>query len=446
MAKKFFRIVLILFLCLGFKPSEAKLFGVQNFTLSNGLEVYVIPNHKAPIAKHMLWFKVGSADEKEGKGGSAHLLEHLMFRGTKKVSGKEFEKILQENGVDSNAFTSRDYTAYHHSLDVSKLELVMALEADRFENLKISDEDFATEQKIVYQERKQVVENNPLSPFSETYQNLIWQEHPYHRPVSGTSAEILSLTKQDVEDLCQQYYTPKNAILVISGDVDTDTIKKLASKYYGKIKKSQLNSATKFPIVKNNQKAELNMQLPQVNSARYIRTYIAPSYNQAPQDIYALILFSKYLGEGETSVLYQELVLNKKLALDISSSYDYANRSYATFSISFIPAEGVSVSEIIQELDKTIYKAIEGLNIDKINNSKDKIIASLVYLKDNPFETAEIFGILKTIGMPLTEIEDYAKNIQSVTYTQVQETALKLIKNASQYSGTISPKEQNNNV
>lgn len=156
----------------------------------------MVENHKAPIAKHMVWYRVGAVDEKPGKGGAAHLLEHLMFRGTEKVPGSEFNRLMQINGADSNAFTSLDYTAYHQSLDVSRLELAMALEADRMANLDFSDEAFAAERDIVYQERKQVVENQPLSAFAESLQRGLWQTHPYARPVTGTEEEILSLTRK----------------------------------------------------------------------------------------------------------------------------------------------------------------------------------------------------------------------------------------------------------
>ncbi len=441
---KFYKTVFLsLMLCLSPFAVKAKLFDAQTFTLSNGMNVYVIENHKAPIIKHMLWFKAGAVDEQEGKGGSAHLLEHLMFRGTSQISGAEFEKVLQENGVDSNAFTAKDYTAYHHNLDVSKLELVMALEADRFQNLKISDTDFETEKKIVYQERKQVVENNPSAPFFENYQNLLWQEHPYHRPVSGTASEILSLQKQDVEDFYNKYYTPKNAILVLSGDIDAKTAQKLAEKYYGNIEKEGVSSILSFPKLKTQQKTEFKMNLPQINAERYVRTYIAPSYNFSKEDMYSLILFSKYLGEGETSVLYKDLVLNKKLALAVSSSYDYANRSYGEFSISAIPADGVEISELVKAMDEAIEKAIADLNIDKLNNTKDKILASLIYVKDNPFKTAQIFGMMKTVGMSFEDIENYADNISMVKYTDVKSAAKNLINNTASVSGVLSPIGEN---
>ena len=191
----------LLIFMLVFAPFEgrARLFGAQSFVLDNGLEVVFIPNRRAPIVKQMLWYKSGSVDEAPGKGGSAHLLEHLMFRGTEKISGQAFNRLMEENGAESNAFTSTDVTSYHQFLDVSRLEPAMFAEADRMRNLKISDEVFALERDIVFQERKQRIDNNPTAQFSEEIRRVLWQDSPYGRPVTGTEEEILNLSKDDIE-------------------------------------------------------------------------------------------------------------------------------------------------------------------------------------------------------------------------------------------------------
>ena len=211
-----------------FGPAEAKLFNASEYRLDNGMQVVVAPNHKAPIVKHMVWYKVGSADEKPGKGGVAHLLEHLMFRGTKLIKGTELNRITENNGMEANAFTGQDYTAYHQLMDISRLELAMFMEADRMRNLNFSDEDFELERDIVYQERKQVVENNPASVFAETMRKVLWQDHPYARPVTGSVEEIRSLKPEDARAFYKCYYAPNNAILVLSGDIEPGVGMKLA--------------------------------------------------------------------------------------------------------------------------------------------------------------------------------------------------------------------------
>lgn len=180
----------------GVSPVSAELFGLSSFVLDNGMQVLVIPNHKAPIIKHMVWYKAGSVDEPRGKGGTAHLLEHLMFRGTRKVKDGVFNDLISRNGGESNAFTSLDYTAYHQELDISRLELAMFLEADRMQNLKITPEAFAKERDIVFQERKQVVDNNPLSYFGESMRKLLWQDHPYALSVGARRKILWRLRKR----------------------------------------------------------------------------------------------------------------------------------------------------------------------------------------------------------------------------------------------------------
>ena len=215
---------------LGVRSAGAKIFDMEEFRLDNGLQVIVIPNRKAPIVRQMIWYKVGSVDEALGKGGTAHLLEHLMFRGTKKVKNSDFNAIIARNGGESNAFTAQDFTAYYETTDVSRLELAMALEADRMENLDFGKKAFDKERDVVFQERMQVVENNPSSYFGESLRRVLWQQHPYSRPISGSPEEIKSVSRADVMDFYRRYYAPNNAILLLSGDIEPKTAKLLAEK------------------------------------------------------------------------------------------------------------------------------------------------------------------------------------------------------------------------
>lgn len=419
--------------------ANAKLFDASEFYLSNGLRVIVVPNHKVPIVKHMVWYMAGSVDEEAGKGGSAHLLEHLMFRGTKDVPEQNFNNILEQNGADSNAFTSLDYTAYHQKLDISKLELAMALEADRMQNLNISPEAFALERDIVFQERMQVIENNPASPFSEGYRRLMWGEHPYARPVSGTSEEIKKLGLEDVRRYYERFYSPDNAVLILSGDIDVQTARKLAEKYYGRIEKRPLGIKASFPQIKSDVKAELKMTLPHINAGRITRSYITSSYRENPAQAYNLAVFSRYLGEGDTSELYKELVLNKKLALSISSGFDYTNRSHSVFSISALPAEGVAPEALNQAIDEAVARAVNDISLDRIEKTKRKMLSGLVYLKDNPFEAADIVGTMAAVGMSLEEIENHADMIRRVKYKNVKAAAKKLFEESPVFSGVLLP-------
>lgn len=439
MQKIYKSIILGISLIFCISNAYAKLFDASEFYLDNGLRVIVVPNHKAPIIKHMVWYLSGAVDEPMGKGGVAHLLEHLMFRGTSNVPEQNFNKIMEENGADSNAFTSLEKTAYHQELDISKLELAMALEADRMQNLDVSEEAFVLERDIVFQERMQVVENNPISPFSEAYRKLVWGEHPYGRPVSGTSEEIKNLQLSDVQNYYNHFYAPNNAILVLSGDIDVAMAKKLANKYYGKIPAKKLGNKANFPKLKQDVKSELKMMLPHITTGRIVKTYLAPSFKDNKDEIYNLSVLSRYLGEGDTSELYKSLVEKQKLALSISSAFDYTNRSYSIFSITALPAAGVTTEELNEAIEQSLKEAIQNISLDKIENTKHKMLSGLVYLKDNPFTAAEIIGSMASAGMSLSEIETHAEMISRVKYKNVKEAAQKIFNNNASFSGIVLP-------
>lgn len=432
----------ILFLAMMLAPvseTQAKLFNGISFYLDNGLQVIVIPNHKAPIVKHMVWYKAGSADEEPGKGGSAHLLEHLMFRGTSEVPGNSFNKILEENGAESNAFTSLDMTAYHQAVDISRLELAMFLEADRMQNLKISDKDFELERDIVYQERKQRVDNNPAAYFGEAIRRTLWQDHPYARPVSGTAEEIMNLTKQDVEDFYRRYYAPNNAILVLSGDIEPETARQLAEKYYGGIKRGAEIKRREVPELEPSFKAVTEMSRPNIKGYRLGRSYAAPSVNHEQGDIYSLSVWAAYLGEGETSKLYKKLVLRDKKALSAEAYYDMNARSYGTFGVSAVPQADVNAEELLQALDRAWNESLNELTDEEVEKVKQKMLVGLVYLRDNPNDAAYIAGASAVIGMPWEDIEKQADEIKKVSAADVLAAAGRLVSSAPQVTGILRP-------
>lgn len=422
-------------------PARAALFNAEEFFLDNGLQVIVIPNHKAPIIKHMVWYKAGAVDEKPGKGGSAHLLEHLMFRGTSKVKGSEFNAVLEKHGAESNAFTGNDFTAYHQSLDISKLELAMALEADRMQNLEITPEDFKLERNIVYQERMQVVENDPAAFFKESLRRTLWQTHPYARPITGTPEEIMNLTLKDVREFYDNFYSPDNAILILSGDIDVVTARKLAEKYYGNIPARKIGKKAEFPPVKQQYNASLHMKLPQINSPRVSEIYLAPSYNTDKNAAYALELFAKYLGKGATSKLYKKLVLEQKLALSVSVSYDSSVRGHASFTVSALPAEGVTVEELRRAVNVAVDDSLNEYNREEQDKLLNKLLSGLVYLRDNPFDAAYIIGAMESVGYPLDEIENQDKILQKISVADVKSVARRLLTEAPKVSGTLEPEK-----
>ena len=419
MIKKLFLIMICLVVSIS--DTNAITFAMEEFFLNNGMQVVVIENHKAPIVKHMVFYKVGAVDEPRGKGGIAHLLEHLMFRGTKKVKGQEFNRIMEQNGAESNAFTSQDVTAYHQFLDISLLELAMFLEADRMKNLKISDNDFETERDIVFQERKQRVDNNPSAKFYEMVRRALWGNHPYGNPVTGLDDEIKNLSRKDAVEFYEKYYSPNNAVLVLSGDVKVDEAKRLAEKYYGNLKPVEFER-TKIDDLPKNFEIRLKTKMDEVKLGRLIKMMAVPSFIQDKNKAYALEVLSEYLSQDENSPLYQKLVASDKKALNVSAYYDGISRSFASFVFSAVP-----VDKPDENFEKAIEKAwkfaIEKLDEKELEKTKQKMLSDLVYMKDNPSTLAQTAGWMAASGVGIDELQNYENNIKNVSLNDVKNVA-----------------------
>ena len=387
----------------------------------------------------MLWYQVGAVDEFRGRGGSAHLLEHLLFRGTKKVSGDEFNRLMEQNGAVSNAFTGHDVTAYHQFADVSRLEVLMALEADRMQNLEIDEEAFEAERKIVFQERKQVVENNPASPFYERMRQMLWGNSPYGQPVTGLPEDIESLKFEDTLDFYHKYYAPNNAILVISGDIEAATVKPLAEKYYGKLQKKEVER--KVPVANSEIfKQKLLMQLPKITSPKIVVNYLLPPYNNLPGTIYDYLVLAEFLGGGETSELYKDLVLQQKKALGVSASYNYVSRGDTLFGLAMTPVETADFNPEagIDLLNRAMLNAMKNLTDTRLEQIKRKIVADLVYTNDNPETAAYWIGYMLSVGFDLDDVQNYAEGIKAVTKEKVEKAFAELQK-ASKITGVLLP-------
>ena len=424
--------------------ANAKIFNAEEFMLDNGLRVVVVENHKAPLVEQMLWYQVGAVDEFRGKGGSAHLLEHLLFRGTDKISGDEFNRIMEKNGAVSNAFTSYDVTVYHQFADVSRLEVLMALEADRMQNLKISEDDFEAERKIVFQERKQVVENNPSSPFAERMRQMMWGTSPYGQPITGLPEEITALKYADTMDFYHKYYAPNNAILVLSGDIDAATVRPLVEKYYGKLKKQPVERDIQTPL-RENLHQTLQMSLPHIATPRVWRVFMLPPRSELQKNIYAYDILAELLGGGETAELYRDLVLKQRQAISVSASYNYMMRANTVFSVSMTPnAEKPFVSEkAVQTLNQALLRARRSLTEARLAQIKRKIAANMVYLNDNPQTAANWIGYMLSMGFELDDVQNYEEHINAVTLENVQKAFDELLK-ASDMTAVLLPLEPTN--
>ena len=428
--------ILVFILCFCINVAQAKFFGAEEFYLDNGLRVVVVPNHKAPVVKQMLWYKVGSIDEPLGKGGLAHLLEHLMFRGTKNVKDSAFNDVIQEHGGESNAFTSYDFTVYHEFIDISRLEVVMALEADRMQNLVISDEAFETERKIVFQERKERVSNSPFARFGEVMTKTLWQNNPYARPITGLEEEINSLTKEDVVNFYNTYYTPDNAILVLAGDIDVSMARKLADKYFSKIPtKKNIRKKVDFDIAQN-ASFELRQNLEEIKQARYTKKYIIPHFSDNMEQAFALMVFSNYYGESANSYLRRNYVLTNKL-LSAGCYYSPYGRGQGTYSISVVTNN--DDFDFDKMINTSLSDALQNFNEKKLEEEKQKILASFVYVLDNPEDAASIVGSFAALGFKVSEIENYAQYIKDVKLEDVIKIVEYITNQSTSIKATLLP-------
>ncbi|MBR1601768.1 MAG: insulinase family protein [Alphaproteobacteria bacterium] len=424
------------------QAAQALLFKAEEFTLPNGLHCVIVENHKAPLVEQMLWYKAGSVDEQKGKGGSAHLLEHLMFRGTKYVKDGEFNRIMEKYGISDNAFTSFDVTAYHQFADVSKLEVLLALEADRMENLNFDEKAFEAERKIVYEERMQRVENNPSSPFYERLRMMLWGDNPYGRPVTGMPQEIMSLQYSDIMDFYHKYYAPNNAILLLSGDITSQEIRPLIEKYYGNIKPRNVQRE-KFEVNKHPFYEILEMSLPDVSSVKVYERYLLPKHSELKNKIYDYLVLSEYLGGGVTSALYKDLVVQQKIALSVGASYNFVSNGESVFAFNLIPQnqQKFEREEVIASLREAADKAVKNMDEKRLTQIKRKMSADLVFVNDNPKDAANWIGAMLASGFSLEEVQNYESNLNAVSLKGVKD-AYESLKSAPHINGILLPENK----
>lgn len=394
---------------------SAKILEVGYFELENGLQVAVVENHKAPVGLQMLFYKTGSINDPKGKGGIAHLLEHMMFRGTKKLKDKEFDRITEKFGARNNAFTSFGVTAYHEFTDISKLELMMALEAERMRGLVIDEEAFITERDVVLQERKQRFETNPVTIFYENMNKMLWQEHPLANAVSGSAEEIVNLSLNDAVDFYNRYYHPNNALLVLNGDITLDEAKVLANKYYGKIKSGPKVEELNLP---NGREIHSNVisKIKGVKQPRFVRYYRFDAGELSKSEELALDLLCDYLTEDDTAILYDNIVYKDKSLLNIVVSSSYENRFGGKLSIYATPIDDKqNIYEIEKIIDEGIEKALAKLDEKELDKIKNSTLSSAIYLQENPSSSVNFVVGLLFSGYSIDEIENFDEVIKAIT-------------------------------
>ena len=423
-------------------PAAAQVFEPETFTLDNGLKVVVVENTRAPIVTHMLWYKVGSADEPRGQSGIAHYLEHLMFKGTETLGPGEFSDIVARNGGRENAFTSLDYTAYFQTVARDRLELMMRHEADRMHNLVLSDEVAMPERDVVLEERRSRTDNEPSSQLWEMVRASLYLHHPYGTPVIGWQQEIENLTTEDALAFYERWYAPNNAVLVVSGDVTVEEVRPLTERYYGAVPRKDVPERVRVQEPQQWAGRRVELASPRVGQPSLSIAYLAPSFRTArlddmPERPYALQVLGEILG-GNTGRLYRSLVIEQGLAAGAGNSYDGSRFDGTHYTFWASPRPGVEVETLEAALRAEIDAVLqEGVTADEVEQAKTRLTAQAIYARDSVGAAPRIIGAALATGSTLEDLEDWPNRIAAVTPEQVMQALRALIDPASSVTGIL---------
>jgi zinc protease len=417
---------------------------VSNFTLDNGLEVVVVPDNRAPVVTHMLWYKVGSADEDPGKSGIAHFFEHLMFKGTANHGPGEFSARISDVGGRENAFTSYDYTAYFQQVAPSELRTMMEFEADRMRNLVLTDDVIGPERDVIIEERNSRVESNPQSLHGEEVNATLYQNHPYRIPVIGWMQEIEQLNREDAVDFYTRYYAPNNAVLVVTGDVSTDSVKAMAEETYGKIERGpDLPPRVRPQEPEQNTSRIVQMRDSRVGVPSFSKRWVVPSYTSADDGkAEAFDLLAEILGGGMRSRIYQELVVKQGLAASAGAYYQGTSLDDTSFGVYGTPRGDATLQQLEEAIDAEINKVVnEGITEDELAKAKRRFVRSMIFARDDQSGMARLYGSTLTTGGTVEDIAEWPDRIEAVTVKDVQEVAARYLDMRRAVTGYLLPEE-----
>jgi zinc protease len=413
------------------------------FKLDNGMQVVVIPDTRAPVVTHMVWYRVGAADEPRGVSGIAHFLEHLMFKSTEKIAMGEFSKIVSRLGGQDNAFTGHDATAYFQRVAKDRLPTVMSMEADRMVNLKLTEKEVLTERNVILEERRSRIENSPGAILDEQMNAALYLSHPYKIPVIGWEHEMAKLSPKDAMTFYKRFYAPNNAILVVSGDVTPAEVKTMAEATYGKVPSNAAVMESRDRPRDPPQRAPRRVKLedPRAGKMSMSRYYQVPSYVTAkPGEAEALDLLMKIAVQGSTSRLYKRLVIEQKIASSASGHYSGGGLDYGSIAVQAIAADGQTLEAVEAEVDAVLAEIKEkGVTTAELERAKNGYIADYIYESDNQSTLARRYGWNLVVGRTLEQVDQWPDAIAKVTPENIKAVAIAYLDLKRSVTGYLVP-------
>lgn len=415
---------------------------VTQTKLENGLEIVVIPDRRAPVVTHMIWYKAGSADEPTGKSGIAHFLEHLMFKGTKTVPAGEFSKKVAEIGGQENAFTSVDYTAYYQKITPEALEMAMGYEADRMHNLILSDEVIEPEKKVILEERRSRIDSEPRSILQEAVEATLFKHHPYGTPIIGWQNEMLGLTKEDAIAFYDKFYSPNNAVLIVAGDVEPGEVIALAKKTYGKVERRVEDIVRKrveepVPVTSR----IINYEDPRVTKPSFSRMYLVPSYIGAnKKEAASLELLASILGGSSSSRLYKSLVLEKEISTSAGAWYQGGAHDMTKFGFYASPRGDEKIEDVESAVDEVLAQVLkDGIIQTELDKARNNLLKSAIFDRDSQTNMARLYGTVLSIGGDLDDINLWPEQLAAVTVEDVNAITKKYLRKNRSVTAFLRP-------
>lgn len=409
--------------------------------LENGLKVIVKEDHRAPIVTSQVWYKIGSSYEYGGLTGVSHVLEHMMFKGTRKHPVGEFSRIIAANGGDENAFTGRDYTAYYQNLAKDRLPVAFELEADRMRNLNLLEKEFRKELAVVKEERRMRTDDKPNSLTYEQFNAGAYEASPYRNPVIGWMSDLDALQLADLRDWYRQWYAPNNAILVVVGDVDPQAVVRLAKRYFGPLKPEPITKPKPRTEPKQHGIRRFTVKLP-ARQPYLILGYKTPVVGKADAEWepYALEMLSYVLDGGDSARLARELIRGSQVATDAGADYSPFSRLPGMLVLDAVPTPGRSVVEVEKGLREQVERfKRELVSEQEMERVRNQVIAAKVYEKDSVFYQAMLIGQLEAAGLDWRLADSYVDHIKQVTREQIRQVARKYLNEDSLSVAVLEP-------